>query len=744
MDFEALSRDLVQAKEGIFVESFTAGRDGGIDLRYAKPQGTATVIQCKHYKSGYDKLLSKIKTEAMKLSSLKMDRYLLLTSVGLTPANKDEIIGIIQPYCSHVVATVDIIGRDDLNSLLGVHTEVEERHFKLWMSSTAILQHILQRGAFDGSVREEEYIKRRLSLYVQSESASRAAKILDDLHVCIITGTPGIGKTTLAEILLMRHVAMGFELIRIWRDPNEVDKQISKEKRQIVYFDDFLGSTGKDFGRTQNEDSRLLRLMNDVNASENLRFILTTREYILNQARLHSEKLRRANTSIYRCVVELSDYSYIVRARILYNHLYFSQLNEDFILAIATPDSFREICGHRNFNPRLIEFFTDPHYIGATTPENYPSYVTSLLDNPHDLWEFAFRNHITEEARSVLLAMLSLPSVCALSDVASVFALLHSAVSARLNLPRERFEFESAIKVLDGAMMHTAEGYHENVAWFINPSIRDYLESLMFRHDEVFDDVMRSIVTIEQAENLWRRPGAKGRHPRMSADALLPVVLAGFVKPSQHFQSHRFGEKPPIWIRDRVDYAARFLFAIDLGFTGVSPEEEDLCLVFDDKLQTSDWKRDSLLQLLQRLHKQQRSPGFDMVYRTAIERVLEDFDVLDDFELVLNQIDDDSELLGEGALGKLRAEFPDLADAELDAARRQTDDHEQMASRATRVREIGEYLGLDICIDQILEEARLLQSEEETRGWGSRKRHLDTSNRPDDIRDFVASLRSRH
>ena len=39
-EFERLVRDLLQKKEKIFIESFTSGRDGGIDLRYATCKDT--------------------------------------------------------------------------------------------------------------------------------------------------------------------------------------------------------------------------------------------------------------------------------------------------------------------------------------------------------------------------------------------------------------------------------------------------------------------------------------------------------------------------------------------------------------------------------------------------------------------------------------------------------------------------------------------------------------------------------
>jgi len=47
-DFEELARDLVQARDGIVLESFKTGKDGGIDFRRARGKDS-TVVQCKHY-----------------------------------------------------------------------------------------------------------------------------------------------------------------------------------------------------------------------------------------------------------------------------------------------------------------------------------------------------------------------------------------------------------------------------------------------------------------------------------------------------------------------------------------------------------------------------------------------------------------------------------------------------------------------------------------------------------------------
>ena len=48
-EFERLTRDLLQKHLGCYIESFTSGRDGGIDLRYANVKDSANIIQCKRY-----------------------------------------------------------------------------------------------------------------------------------------------------------------------------------------------------------------------------------------------------------------------------------------------------------------------------------------------------------------------------------------------------------------------------------------------------------------------------------------------------------------------------------------------------------------------------------------------------------------------------------------------------------------------------------------------------------------------
>jgi len=179
-DFELLSRDLLQRPLKVTLESFTAGRDSGIDFRYRRGD-VNLILQCKHYvDSGYEALVGILKRkELKKLETLKPTRYLLATSVGLTPHRKKESLEILSPYC---LDTGDIVGRDDLNNLLTQHPDIERQHFKLWLTSAAVLERVLNAGIFSESDRHLDRIRQRLCRYVPNPSLARAQEILEKSH----------------------------------------------------------------------------------------------------------------------------------------------------------------------------------------------------------------------------------------------------------------------------------------------------------------------------------------------------------------------------------------------------------------------------------------------------------------------------------------------------------------------------------------------------------------------------------
>ena len=150
-DFEILSRDLIQKELGIRLESFKSGKDQGIDFRHSSDRDKKLIIQCKHYaESTFSDLFKNLKRDELKkVAKLAPERYILITSLGLTPKQKDDIFKIFDPFIKN---TKDIYTKDDLNNLLGIYQDIEKKHFKLWMHNISILEGVINKKIINCSL----------------------------------------------------------------------------------------------------------------------------------------------------------------------------------------------------------------------------------------------------------------------------------------------------------------------------------------------------------------------------------------------------------------------------------------------------------------------------------------------------------------------------------------------------------------------------------------------------------------
>ncbi len=202
-DFEELTRDLLQKELNITFESFKNGKDQGIDLRYARNLKDEIIIQCKHYKnSTFSDLIKSLKGEVNKIQKINPSRYIVVTSLALSPQNKEKILSTCSPY---ITSTSDILGLDDLNNLIQKNKDVENNHFKLWMTSTNVLERILHSDIVNESTFKLEEIKEKIKRFVPNPSLNKAKEILNAENCVVISGAPGVGKTTLAEMLIWEY-----------------------------------------------------------------------------------------------------------------------------------------------------------------------------------------------------------------------------------------------------------------------------------------------------------------------------------------------------------------------------------------------------------------------------------------------------------------------------------------------------------------------------------------------------------
>jgi hypothetical protein len=337
-DLEALVHDILLRKLSIDFQSFKMGIDKGIDLRYATNNNeNEIIVQVKHLEiSGVSKLKSILKKkELRKVIDINPKQYILATTVGLNPQNKEDIKSILSPY---ILSTNDIIGKAELINFLRNNNDVLETHFKLWLSSTHILKRILNNGIKGRSEFIEKNIKKRIQLFVPSKTHERAVEMLNKHYFIMITGAPGIGKTTLANILTYQLLADDFELIYV-REIREAEDLYVTGKKQVLYFDDFLGAITLDLKSSRNADAAIVQFIERIKGDKQKRLLLTCRTTILNQAKEESERISNSKLDLSNHEIKIEDYTDLDKAKILYNHIYFSELPED-LKAIFFRDKF--------------------------------------------------------------------------------------------------------------------------------------------------------------------------------------------------------------------------------------------------------------------------------------------------------------------------------------------------------------------------------------------------------------------
>ena len=406
-EFEVLTVDLLSKEFNTHIERFKSGRDGGVDGRFFEGNiaNDIVIIQCKHWlKSGITALIAECKKhEAERVIKLNPSRYIFVTSLALSAQNKKDISNAFSPYIRN---ESDVIGNEDLNSLLAKYPEVERQHYKLWLAGTNVLQSILSNDILGRSSFQLEEIQEFLPKYVRTENHKKAFEKLEELGSIIINGEPGIGKTTLAEQMCFEYASQGYQLVVVHESIIEAEKLYNLESKQIFYFDDFLGSNFLS-AIDAKQDSHIVSFMKRVSKDSSKRFILTTRSNILNQGKRLSEKFEQGNLDRNEYEIKIQSLTEFDRAQIFYNHIYFSDLSEDFIQQIYIDKRYRSIISHKNFNPRLIEFITDAIKVEKeASPEVYWDYIQKSLDNPKDIWRGMIQTQISDLDRHIVIAIV--------------------------------------------------------------------------------------------------------------------------------------------------------------------------------------------------------------------------------------------------------------------------------------------------------------------------------------------------
>lgn len=510
-DFERLVRDLLQELLQIKLKAFAHGPDGGVDLQ-STVEDKRTIVQCKHYRgSKFSDLKKAAAAEKAKMDELEPDDYFFVTSQSLGLSQQEALVKILSPHLSGVDKIFALL---DLNDLLRQFPEIELDHFKLWMASASVIRRIVETGIWQRSAQLMEDVKDRVQLYVSSPIFSDARHMLDEKKVCVITGAPGVGKSMLAEMLCLLRWEKGWEIVNL--PSQQIDRAWDVWKndcRQFFFFDDVFGQTNAQEGLSRGGGKSVAQLIRQVAKATDKQLVITTRTHILQEAEFRDEDLSRAGLHARECVVELSEYTMVRRARILYNHLYFSTLPRDVVREFAQNNYYWPVIQHENFTPRLIHLTIEEHQNDGGAADALRARMLRALDHPIDLWGPSFREALSEPARRILMHLVTFPTYGAPSE------LLRDA-AVRDASP---VEYSRAKNQLEGSWINIGASASRagTVVTFHNPSCRDFVLSYLDSEPLYVYDIMRKCTDSFQLSQLIGYGNSASS--RSSARSLLPL-----------------------------------------------------------------------------------------------------------------------------------------------------------------------------------------------------------------------------
>ncbi len=514
-DFEQVIADLLAAEWDAAVEYFPRGRDGGVDLRVLGPQhgkvelrdGEELVVQCKHRPhANYQALEPDLKKEAGKRIVRTAVRYVVVTSARLTRLNKKSIVALFNGR----VSERDVLGRDDIARLLRKHPSVERRHLKLWLSSGDTLSLVLRQMEHLRSETFKAEVERLSSTFVETAYLREAMNRLEDHGICVLAGPPGVGKTTTARLLVLRLMAQGWEPIAGVADVRELEAQMVRGTRQVLFLDDFLGQNSLEAKLRSGGESELLQLIAAVQADRNKVFILTTRDYILKQAQQNYEKLYRRPFDLVKVSVNSAGLSEFEKSKILYNQLYYSALRS--VARRSPSERYLSIVEHPGFNPRLTEtaiammvreLGLDPRrslFTGSLfdpsdaqpVPDveiDVPARIEDALRDPAELWGHAIRYQFTPLQKAVLLVRASFGERPVTLD--DLYSATRAYVGNGGPVPT-RVALDDAVMVLDGDCFSLEFPPSQTVAGPLHPGLADAVNAFLLQYDDVLLALVRS------------------------------------------------------------------------------------------------------------------------------------------------------------------------------------------------------------------------------------------------------------
>ncbi|WP_413518328.1 hypothetical protein [Carnobacterium maltaromaticum] len=411
-DFEAFANRVSGILFNKTIIGFGEGKDDGIDGVDDIVTPTI-VIQSKRYQSRTSpssfvntakKEIDKIRMASSKYNWKNHYEYVIITSSKLNPASRKTI----RDYAGELMSSDNNIIDGNVLKDFSFIKEYEKVFVDYDLIDKKLIDLLKNNKQECISLESRDYFSDFDSKYfVETEVLYNLFDLLNKERIAVLTGDPGVGKTTMCKMIgnLFSSKCDGDYLI-LERNIDEIQNVIEmynlyfrqeKSKKLFIVFDDFLGRTVLDTSERQIKKLRMLYSL--VSNSDNLYVLLNSRTQILNAAKNEDLEFGKLidDKDNKKVTIDISKYSPVEKARIFRKNIEFEfdaqSVSEKKIMntkycELINGKKYRTIVNHRNFNPRLIGLIASQ---SLESKGNYFEYCTKALSNPSQLYEGLFK-----------------------------------------------------------------------------------------------------------------------------------------------------------------------------------------------------------------------------------------------------------------------------------------------------------------------------------------------------------------
>jgi hypothetical protein len=205
-------------------------------------------------------------------------------------------------------------------------------------------------------------------------------------------------------------------------------------------------------------------------------------------AGIEDDEVDALRNSLSSVIVSVTRYTALDRARILYNHLYYSSLADEARTKFVEGRYYQGAVTHRHYNPRLVSEIIEIAEASETPPHGFPDLFVQSLDDPTSLWTNIFHRQLGTHDRA-LLAALRIFDGEPVSAVREAWKAICGAMG--IDSPSS-LRFNDSLRILEPTFVRVSIWGEQQRVHFANPGVEDVVSLLLQDEGELVDAAIRS------------------------------------------------------------------------------------------------------------------------------------------------------------------------------------------------------------------------------------------------------------